>query len=360
MIYRAEAEYLLSDQRKQQLADIYLEFADTYFKPPKEEQKPDYAKALEFYKKGLEAGAKPETQAEVELRIGECLQNLNSFGEAAAQFEKFIKDHPEKLHWTLKPATVSASADCPKAISARRGEVWQDLLAKYIDKPQSPRLADAQFDLSRTWNILNPQNDEQLNLGTAALRTFLERFPTHKNAGQAHLQIAQSYLNRGRAADAVAALKQFLSDAHCRDCKELPDGQNLLGVAYRAQKEFTGALAAGANSWPNIRPTVRGAPCSSRSSRPNTPWRPNNLPPEIRRGQQALRRVPGQVSVGPAEPADHAPDEPAERGRRKMGRRHIRLAEAGIEVSWHRAPRRWPNSSSLRRSNENSASSKKP
>ena len=120
---------------------------------------------------------------------------------------------------------------------ARR--VWQDLLAKYVDKPQLPRVADAQFDLSRTWNIPNPQNDEQLNLGTAALRTFLERFPTHKNAGRAHLEIAQSYLARGRAADAVAALKQFLSDAHSRDSKELPDAQNLLGVAYRGQKDFT-------------------------------------------------------------------------------------------------------------------------
>ena len=68
LIYRAEAEYLLSTDRKQQIADIYLEFADTYFKPPKEEQKPDYAKALEFYKKALETGAKPEKQIEIELR----------------------------------------------------------------------------------------------------------------------------------------------------------------------------------------------------------------------------------------------------------------------------------------------------
>ena len=274
LIYRAEAEYLLSSDRKQQLADIYLEFADTYFKPPKEEQKPDYAKALEFYKKALDAGAKPETQAEVELRIGECLQNLNRFGEAAAQFEKFIKDHPghvagqepilptaaqlEKLtkehpgtaftfpanpldseaRWRL--GTCRLAEGNPR--EARR--VWQDLLAKYVDYPQWDRVADAQFDLSRTWNIPNPQNDEQLNLGTAALRNFLERFPTHKNAGRAHLEIAQSYLNRGRAADAVAALKQFLSDAHCRDCKELPDAQNLLGVAYRSQKDFTQALTA--------------------------------------------------------------------------------------------------------------------
>ncbi len=264
VIYRAEAEYLLSSERKQQLADIYLEFADSYFKPPKEEQKPDYAKALEFYKKGLEAGAKPETQAEVELRIGECLQNLNKFGEAAAQFEKFVKDYPGPIApkavispkgvtvswpaWAFHNLQIEASyrlGACRLAEGNQREarRVWQDLLAEFVDSP-SPRIADAQFDLSRTWNIPNPQNDEQLNLGTAALRTFLERFPTHKKAGQAHLEIAQSYLNRGRAADAVAALKQFLSDAHCRDCKELPDAQNLLGVAFRSQKDFTQALAA--------------------------------------------------------------------------------------------------------------------
>ena len=242
LIYRAEAEYLLSSERKQQLADIYLEFADTYFKPPKEEQKPDYAKALEFYKKALDAGAKPETQAEVELHIGECLQNLNKFGEAAAAFEKFVKDHPKnpldiEARWRLGTCRLAEG----NQREARR--VWQDLLAKYVDS-QSPRVADAQFDLSRTWNIPNPQNDEQLNLGTNALRTFLERFPTHKNAGRAHLEIAQSYLNRGRAADAITALKQFLSDAHTRDAKELPDAQNMLGQAYRSQKDFDKALAA--------------------------------------------------------------------------------------------------------------------
>ncbi len=95
LIYRAEAEYLLSSDRKQQLADIYLEFADSYFKPPKEEQKPDYAKALEFYKKALDAGAKPETQAEVELHIGECLQNLNKFGEAAAAIRE-VRQRPSQ------------------------------------------------------------------------------------------------------------------------------------------------------------------------------------------------------------------------------------------------------------------------
>ena len=127
------------------------------------------------------------------------------------------------------------------AREARR--VWQDLLAKFVDV-QSPWISDAQFDSRRTWNIPNPGDEEQLNLGIAALRAFLERFPAAAKAGQAHLEIAQSFLNRGRPADAAAALKQFLSDPRCRQSKELPDAQNLLGRAWQLQKDYTQALAA--------------------------------------------------------------------------------------------------------------------
>ena len=43
---------------------------------------------------------------------------------------------------------------------------------------------------------------------------------------------------RGRAS------KQFLADPRCRECKELPEAQNLLGRAYQSQKDYTQALAA--------------------------------------------------------------------------------------------------------------------
>ena len=39
------------------------------------------------------------------------------------------------------------------------------------------RIAEATFELSRTWKIPAPDNDEQLNLGTAALEAFLARVP---------------------------------------------------------------------------------------------------------------------------------------------------------------------------------------
>ncbi len=278
LIYRAEAEYLLSTDRKQEIANLYLEFADTYFKPPKEEQKPDYAKALEFYQKALEVGPKPQKQIEVELLVAECQQSLGKLEEAAALFEKFDKEHGDS------PLDVEARfrlGQCRltqgRFKDARR--VWQDLLAKYPDA-KSERIPEAAFQLSRTWGIppvgsvatsdapnsttnrapnqpaqqANPPGNpavpppppataESLSLGVAALDAFIERFPAHKLASRAHLDIAASYMAFGRYDDAVTALKQFLADNRYADREEVPEGRQLLGLAYQLQKKFPEALA---------------------------------------------------------------------------------------------------------------------
>ncbi|MGD0896503.1 MAG: tetratricopeptide repeat protein, partial [Thermoguttaceae bacterium] len=295
-IFRVEAEYLLSADRKQQIADIYLEFADNYFKPPKDDQKPDYQKALGFYQKALEVGPKVEKRIEVELLVAECLQKLNRLDEAAANYEKFIKEHAES------PFDIEARfllGECRLAHGnlklARR--TWQDLLARYLPSPSgrgqgegapsasvpspsgrgqgegapagqpkgdspvfvattlravpelgqspahSPRVAEAAYNLARTWNIPRPTNDEELSLGTAALENFIERFPSHKLAGKAHLEIAAAFMFRGRYEDAVKTLNRFLGAERYRLCEEIPDARNLLGRSCQLQKKFPEALA---------------------------------------------------------------------------------------------------------------------
>jgi len=241
LIVRAEAEYLLSVDRKQQIAEIYLEFADAYFKPPEEENKPDYQKALEFYKKALEVGPEPKKRIEVELLVAQCHQHLGQQDQAAALYEKFIKDHEDS---TLDVEARYRLGECRLAQGnlklARR--TWQDLLAEYPDSP-SERIAEATFQLSRTWRIPQPGNNEELSLGTAALEAFIERFPKHKLASQAHLDIARSFIHRGRYEDAVTSLKRFIADDRYRQSEELPEGRNLLGRSYQLQKKFPEALA---------------------------------------------------------------------------------------------------------------------
>ena len=195
--------------------------------------------------------------------MAQCKQQLNQYGEAAAIYEKFIKDYG----WQWPGDAVDAKnintdldiritksllldayfrlGECRMAENnqklARR--VWQDLLAKYIDD-RSERIAEAQYQLSRTWKIPAPENDEDLNLGVAALKAFIEKYPKHKLASVAHLEIAQSYLSRGRHEEAVAALKQFLADPRYQDRAEIPDARNLLGYCYQVQKKFPEAIEA--------------------------------------------------------------------------------------------------------------------
>ena len=120
MIYRGEVTYLMSSARKQEIADIYLEFADAYFSPKDEQiHPPEYKLALEFYQKALEVQPIGERRIEVELRVARCYQLLNQLPDAAARYAQFIKDHPES------PAVVEArfrlgECNSPKASFKKR------------------------------------------------------------------------------------------------------------------------------------------------------------------------------------------------------------------------------------------------
>ncbi len=239
-IYREEARYLLSLDRKQELADIYLEFAKAFFTPPNEQTQPDYQKALEFYRQALELGPQPAQRREVELLIGQCLQKLGQLDEAIAHFDRFVAEHlDEPLVVEARFRLGETQLQKQDAVAARR--TWQDLLELHADDP-SPRIAEAWFNLSLTYGIPSPADGENLSLGVAALQRFLAKFPDHKLASAAHLRIAQTYQHAGRFEDSVENLVPFLQDVRYADRPEIPDGRVLLGNAYKMQRKFDDAL----------------------------------------------------------------------------------------------------------------------
>jgi alpha-2-macroglobulin len=200
LIYRREVEYLLSATRKQEIADLYLEFADSYFKPKDEVQhKPDYQKALDFYLKALEVGSQNDRRDEIELQAARCYQLLNQLPEAAKRYAQFVKDHSDSkliIEARFRLGEVQLAQNQPE--EARR--TWQDLLAAH-GTGKSEQIAEAAYNLSLTYGIPNPQSDENLALGVAALESFLKNYSDHKLAPQAHLRIAESYIARGRYDD---------------------------------------------------------------------------------------------------------------------------------------------------------------
>lgn len=241
-IYAREAAFLLSSARKQEIADIYLEFARAYFKPANELQAPDYAKALDFFGKALEVGPAPEKKAEIDLQVGQCLQSLGRLDEAAARYAQFAKDYPDSPLEIEARFRLGETQLAQGQLEAAR-VTWQDLLA-VRGASKSPRIAEAAFNLSLTYQMPSPPTDDALNLGVASLEAFIEKYPEHKLASQASLRIAQGYTNRGRFDDGIKSLERFLADARYATTDEVPEARMLLGRSFQLQKKFPEALAA--------------------------------------------------------------------------------------------------------------------
>ena len=242
LTYRAEAQYLFSPDRKQEIADIYLEYANVYFKPPKEEEEPDYEKALDFYQRALKVGPKPESRVGIELRAAQCQQKLGNHDEAAEQYRRFIDEHEDHalvVEARFRLGETLMEADNP--IEAR--SAWRDLLDLHKGS-ESDLPPQAAFKISETYSIPTPDDDEQLSLGVASLRGFLEQYPDHTLAPEAHLRIGQSFNHVDRNEDATQALTQFLADKRYADTEQVPAARHLLGHAYKMQGKFDEALAA--------------------------------------------------------------------------------------------------------------------
>ena len=126
---------------------------------------------------------------------------------------------------------------------AEAREAWQDLLDLHKGSA-SDLLPQAAFRMAETYQLPAPDDEEQLSLGVAALRRFLENFPQHALAAKAQLWIGQSYQHLGHHPDAAAALTSFLADERYAKAEEIPDALNLLGVSYKMQGKFDQALAA--------------------------------------------------------------------------------------------------------------------
>lgn len=242
LAYRAEAQYLFSLDRKQEIAGLYLEYADALFQPPKEDQQPDYAAALDFYQRALKVGPRPETRMRIELRSAQCLQELSEWDKAIEAYRQFLIDHQDHtlaVEARFRLGETLLRADQP--LETR--EVWRDLLELHRGS-ESDRLPQAAFRIAETYGLPEPADDEDLMLGVASLRSFLEQYPAHELAAPAHLRIAESFHNSGRPADAADAVERFLAEPRHRDSEQVPDARRLLGYVLRSQGKFDQALAA--------------------------------------------------------------------------------------------------------------------
>lgn len=263
-IYRREAERLLSRQRKDELADIYLEFADRYFEgvpaeDPSKAKKPDYKQALTYYQEAVKLKPTKKLLQKLQFRIARCYEETNGNAEAIAGYQRFLSDYALREPKSGLSATLKMDAEvrfrlgavqlkAGQAITARR--TWQDFLtsASDIDVDQLAELADflaqAEYRLARTYGLPKPASIGDLELGVAAAERFLANYPDHELAPAAELEIAEGYTHHRRFQPAVDRLRRLIENPEYEDSERLPIARRMIGQAYLSQQLFDEAIIA--------------------------------------------------------------------------------------------------------------------
>ncbi len=258
-IYKAEAERLLSNGRKDDLTGIYLEFADRFFegepeKGPTTSKQPDYNQALSFYQQALQLKPSLAVRQKIELHIARCHQELKQFPKAIEAYRYFLAAHASKKTPAADRAPAALDVEAQFQLGstqlaagqpAEARKTWQDFLTSDAAKTAGGKLvAEATYNMAHTFGIPAPPTVGDLELGVAALEKFVKAFPKHELAPQAEFEIAQSYAHHGRFEQTVATLKKLIANADYAKAKQVPAAWNLLGQSFAAQKKFTEAIAA--------------------------------------------------------------------------------------------------------------------
>ncbi|MDA1015036.1 MAG: MG2 domain-containing protein, partial [Planctomycetota bacterium] len=257
VIYRAAADRLLSENRRDELAGIYLEFANRYFdgiqaNDPSAERRPDYQQAMNYYLESRKIKPSLKVLHVVDSRLASCRFELKQYKQAVDRLTDYLnsyanKDAAEK-RCTPQQETVAryelGRAQLAVGHRERARAVWRD----FVDN-SGPRghagelLAKAAFGLASTYGVPQPENDVDLELGVASHEKFLARFAEHKLATKAKLEIARSYAHRGRNDDAIRRLQFIISFKADKDTESIASARFLISELFRSQKKFREAIS---------------------------------------------------------------------------------------------------------------------
>ena len=280
-IYQSEAERLLSRGRKDDLAKIYLEFADRYFDgipaaDPAQVKKPDYKQALTYYSEAVKLGPTVPLRQKIDFRIARCQDELRQHDPAIAAYKKFLEQYGGE-----SPKSGTNASDLMQVESGyRMGAVqlnagrraaarktWQDLLTKWDGKDlpdpddvakddakeeaddqtkdsASSFLSRAEYRLSHTYGLPSPNSIGDLELGVAVAEKFLENHPDHELAPKAELEIAQGFTRHGRHAKATKRLQSLIDNPNYAESDQIPVARQMLGKTLLAQGKFDEAITA--------------------------------------------------------------------------------------------------------------------
>jgi alpha-2-macroglobulin len=237
-IYEEEIAHLISRDRKEEIAQYYLKYADALADRERRDG-PQHEKAIDLYRRALHLEIPGLVDEEVRFKIAAALHELKKYGEEEQVLIAFRKRHPESPSLDeadYRIAEARLKGDRP----AEARKAFRDFLR---DHPESIRVPDARYGIALSYKVPEPRSDTELSLGVKALEEFLARAPDNRLAPKAHYQIGLSYMHRGRLDEAIGAFKKFITVYSARpDVEQIAGARYRLASCHQGQKNYAAAL----------------------------------------------------------------------------------------------------------------------
>ncbi|MEZ6055621.1 MAG: tetratricopeptide repeat protein [Planctomycetaceae bacterium] len=276
-IYQKEAERLLSRERKDELAEVYLEFADRYFDgipsdDPAKVKQPDFGQALAYYQEALKLGPTVGLRQKIEFRVARCYEETGNTGSAIDAYRVFLQQHGGKEPKSGERVAVATEVEASYRLgdvllkggqreAARK--VWQEMstakdlvgVQEAVNQPNKPLplqeketaekwISKAKYRIPHTFGIPSPSTVGDLELGVAAAEAFIKANPDSEYAPRAELEIAQAQSYHGRFVEAATRLVAFIANPKYAGSEQVPVARRALGEAFLAQGKFDEAVDA--------------------------------------------------------------------------------------------------------------------
>ena len=252
-IYRSQVDRLLSAKRKNNTAQVYIDFAQKVVTPldlieQSEPMPEDYRQAYSFYQQALELEIETDLKAEVMFQMGKMMQLATDYATAERDYQRFLQAFPlvsgqdenrDRIFESIVNLAI-CQIHLGNRLAARQN--LKDLISpspKQLPEGRADLLQRAKFLLVRTYLLSNrlgkrstPSNIPEQNLASAidAANQFIQDYPKQLRSGQLAFEIGRAYQSARQTANAIAAYRRFLEDFSRRFKEERSSENPALGL----------------------------------------------------------------------------------------------------------------------------------
>ncbi len=230
-IYRSELERLLSKQRKNKIAQVYVDFAKKAIEVPEgiTSEQPtteDYRQAYTFYQQALDVDIDIDLKSEVMFQMGQMMQLATDYVAAEKYYKKFLIAFPantllpSKDHFFIATTNLAiCQIHQGKRLIARQNLI--ELLKSSLKKSENDKnelVQIARFLIVRTHYLpttkkeKSSRSQQEVALGIEIAEQFITQYRKQLRSSQLAFEIGQAYHLIGKTENAILAYQSFLDN----------------------------------------------------------------------------------------------------------------------------------------------------